>query len=102
MARPGGPASRALLVAALAVALTLGATPGVGATSHGSGASVPDRPSVDQTIERLTARTREHRQDRAAWTVLGGQVVVAELQRRVAEQAVRGGAPRGELQRLPG
>jgi len=71
MARPGGPASRALLVAALAVALTLGATPGVGATSHGSGASVPDRPSVDQTIERLTARTREHRQDRAAWTALG-------------------------------
>ena len=71
MARPGGTASRALLVAALAVALTLGATPGVGATSHGSGASVPDRPSVDQTIDRLTARTREHRQDRAAWTALG-------------------------------
>ena len=59
-------ASRAVLVAATAVALTLGATPGAGATSHGPGAQ-----KIDQTIERLSAKTREGRQDRAAWTALG-------------------------------
>ena len=55
----------------LAVALALGATPGAGAAGHGSGAPVPDRPSVDHTIDRLTAKTRAQRQDRAAWTALG-------------------------------
>jgi tetratricopeptide (TPR) repeat protein len=66
MSRPSATASRALLVAATAVALTLGATPGAGATSHGPGAQ-----KIDQTIERLSAKTREGRQDRAAWTALG-------------------------------
>jgi tetratricopeptide (TPR) repeat protein len=66
MSRPNATASRALLVAATAVALTLGATPGAGATSHGPGAQ-----KIDQTIERLSAKTREGRQDRAAWTALG-------------------------------
>src|SRR5437899_4512980 len=71
MARPSGTGLRTLLVAATAVALTLGVTPSVGATSHGPGGSHQDRPSVDQTIERLTAKTRQHRQDSAAWTALG-------------------------------
>jgi tetratricopeptide (TPR) repeat protein len=66
MSRPSATASRALLVAATAVALTLGATPGAGATSHG-----PSAQKIDQTIERLSAKTREGRQDRAAWTALG-------------------------------
>ena len=71
MARPSGTGMRTLLVAATAVALTLGITPSAGATSHGPGGSHQDRPSVDQTIERLTAKTRQHRRDRAAWTALG-------------------------------
>ncbi len=66
MSRPSATASHALLVAATAVALTLGATPGAGATSHGPGAQ-----KIDQTIERLSAKTREGRPDRAAWTALG-------------------------------
>jgi tetratricopeptide (TPR) repeat protein len=66
MSRPSATASRALLVAATAVALTLGATPGARATSHGPGAQ-----KIDQTIERFSAKTREGRQDRWAWTALG-------------------------------
>jgi tetratricopeptide (TPR) repeat protein len=63
--------SRTLLALATAVALTLGAMPGAGATGPAAGPSSPARPTVDQTIERLTAKTREHRQDRGAWTALG-------------------------------
>ena len=48
-------ASRTLLALATAVALTLGATPGARAT--GPSASAPARPTVDQTIERLTSLT---------------------------------------------
>jgi tetratricopeptide (TPR) repeat protein len=64
--------SRALVVAATAVALALGGTPGARATSHGPGVLSADQPSVDRAIDRLTTRTRQHRQDRAAWTALGG------------------------------
>ena len=66
------PASgRIVLAAAVAVALALGATPSARAGGHGSGASALDRPSVDQTIDRLTTKTRAQRQDVAAWTALG-------------------------------
>ncbi len=62
---------RIVLAAAAAVLLVLGATPGARAAGHGSGAATPDRPSVDQAIDRLTSQTRRERQDRAAWTALG-------------------------------
>lgn len=68
MASAGSIGSRVVLAAA-AVALVLGATPS--ARAAGDGAVVPDRLTVDQTIERLTTRTRQQRQDRAAWTALG-------------------------------
>src|SRR5262245_24368615 len=42
-----------------------------GARAADGGAVAPDRPSVDQTIDRLTAKTRRERQDHAAWTALG-------------------------------
>ena len=61
---------RTALAAVAAVALTLGAMPGARA-ADGGGAVAPERPSVDQTIDRLTAKTRRERQDRAAWTALG-------------------------------
>ena len=60
-----------LVLAATVAALVLGATPSARATGDGSGVTAPDRPTVDQTIERLTAKTRQERQDRAAWTSLG-------------------------------
>ena len=60
-----------LVLAATVAALVLGATPSARATDDGSGATAPDRPTVDQTIERLTTKTRQERQDRAAWTALG-------------------------------
>src|SRR6516165_3507666 len=60
-----------LVLAATVAALVLGATPSARATDDGSGATAPDRPTVDQTIERLTTKTRRERQDRAAWTALG-------------------------------
>jgi len=63
--------SRIVAAAATAIALVLGAAPSTRATGHGSSASVPDRPSIDQTINRLTLKTRQNRQDRAAWTALG-------------------------------
>jgi tetratricopeptide (TPR) repeat protein len=62
---------RIVPAAAAAVLLVLGATPGARAAGHGSGAATPDRPSVDQAIDRLTSQTRRERQDRAAWTALG-------------------------------
>jgi tetratricopeptide (TPR) repeat protein len=70
MAPASGTKSR-LVLAAAAVALVLGATPSARAGGHGSGAPVPDRPSVDHTIERLTTKTRAQRQDAVAWTALG-------------------------------
>jgi tetratricopeptide (TPR) repeat protein len=63
--------SRIVAAAATAIALVLGAAPSTRAAGHGSSASVPDRPSIDQTIDRLTLKTRQQRQDRAAWTALG-------------------------------
>jgi tetratricopeptide (TPR) repeat protein len=60
--------SRALIVAATAVALALGATPSARATSQGQAFVAPD---VDRTIDRLMARTRQAAQDRSAWTALG-------------------------------
>src|SRR5262249_57945200 len=70
---PQGPAvtSRIVLAAAAAVLLVLGAAPGARAAGHGSGATAPG-PSVDQTIDRLTSKTRREGQDRAAWTPLRG------------------------------
>src|SRR6185369_11076452 len=65
-------ASRVVLAAATAAALVLGVTPSARATDDGSGAVVPDRATLDQTIEQLTTKTRQQRQDRAAWTALGG------------------------------
>jgi len=59
---------QALIVAAMAVALALGATPSARAASPGQALVAPD---VDRTIDRLTARTRQVAQDRAAWTALG-------------------------------
>src|SRR6185436_19053876 len=64
-------ASRVVLAAATAAALVLGVAPSARATGDGSGAVVPERPTVDQTIEQLTTKTRQQRQDRAAWTALG-------------------------------
>ena len=61
---------RIALAAVAAVALALGAMPGVRAADGGD-AVAPERPSVDQTIDRLTTKTRRERQDRAAWTALG-------------------------------
>ena len=61
---------RIALAAVAAVALALGAMPGVRAADGGD-AVAPERPSVDQTIHRLTTKTRRERQDRAAWTALG-------------------------------
>jgi len=62
---------RIVLAAAAAVLLVLGATPGARAAGRGSGAAAPERPSVDQTIDRLTGKTRREGQDRAAWAALG-------------------------------
>jgi len=62
--------SRIVLAAAAAVLLVLGAAPGARAAGHGSGATAPG-PWVDQTIDRLTSKTRREGQDRAAWTALG-------------------------------
>jgi tetratricopeptide (TPR) repeat protein len=64
-------ASRVVLAAATAAALVLGVAPSARATGDGSGTVVPERPTVDQTIEQLTTKTRQQRQDRAAWTALG-------------------------------
>src|SRR5258706_12352411 len=65
-------ASRVVLAAATAAALVLGVTPSARATGDGPGAVVPERPTGDQTIERLTTKTRQQRQGRAAWTALRG------------------------------
>jgi tetratricopeptide (TPR) repeat protein len=62
---------RTVLAAATAVALTLGAAPGAGATSHGLEPVSSRRPSVDETIERWAAKTRQSPDDGAAWTALG-------------------------------
>ena len=63
--------SRVVLAAVVTVALVLGAAPSARATGHGPDASAPERLSVDQTIDRLTTRTRQQPKDRAAWAALG-------------------------------
>lgn len=60
-----------LVLAAAAVALVLGATPGARAAGHGPATATAARPSVDQTIARLTAKTRRGPQESAAWIALG-------------------------------
>ena len=60
-----------VLAAAAAVLLVLGSPPGARAAGHGAGAAAPDRPSVDQAIDRLISQTRREGRDRAAWTALG-------------------------------
>jgi tetratricopeptide (TPR) repeat protein len=62
---------RRLTVVAVTLALALGSTPSARAAGHGPARPVPDQPAVDQAIERLTARTRGHRDDAAGWTALG-------------------------------
>jgi tetratricopeptide (TPR) repeat protein len=71
MAPASGRLERALIVAVTAAALALGAIPGARAAGPGQAPAEPDRPAVDRTIDRLTARTRHAEQDRAAWTALG-------------------------------
>ena len=61
---------RVALAAVAAVALALGAMPSARA-ADGGGAVAPERLSIDQTIERLTAKTRRERQDHLAWAALG-------------------------------
>ena len=61
---------RVALAAVAALALALGAMPSARA-ADGGGAVAPERLSIDQTIERLTAKTRRERQDRLAWAALG-------------------------------
>jgi len=64
-------ASRMVLAVATAAVLALGVTPSAAAAVDADGATAPDRATIDQTIERLTVRTRQQRADRAAWAALG-------------------------------
>src|SRR5262245_37646609 len=62
---------RGLTVVAVTLALALGSTPSARAASHGPARPAQDQQAVDQAIERLTARTRQHRDDSSGWTALG-------------------------------
>ena len=62
---------RGLTVVAVALALALGSTPSARAAGHRPAPSIQDQPAIDQAIERLTARTRQHQDDPATWTALG-------------------------------
>ena len=62
---------RALTVVAVTLALALGSTPSARAAGHGPARPAQDQQAVDQAIERLTARTRQHRDDSSGWTALG-------------------------------
>ena len=62
---------RGLTVVAVALALALGVIPSARAAGHRPAPSIQDQPAVDQAIERLTARTRQHRDDPAGWAALG-------------------------------
>src|SRR5437773_650429 len=88
-------ASRVVLAAATAAALVLGVTPSARATGDGPGAVVPERPTVDQTIERLTTKTRQQRQDRAAWTALGDAFM--QKARETADASYYGRDERGRV-----
>jgi tetratricopeptide (TPR) repeat protein len=66
---------RRLTVVVVAFALALGVTPSARAAGHGPARPAPDQPAVDQAIERLIARTRQHRDDPAGWTALGDAFV---------------------------
>src|SRR5215831_13409634 len=59
---------RAITVMAVALALALGSTPS--ARAAGPARPAADQPVVDQAIERLSARTRQHRDDPSGWTAL--------------------------------
>ena len=67
----GHRASRMALAVATAAVLALGVTPSAAAAADAGSATAPERVTIDQTIERLTARTRQQRADRAAWAALG-------------------------------
>src|SRR5262249_58162573 len=62
---------RALTVVAVTLALALGSTPSARAAGHGPARPAQDQQTVDQAIERLTARTRQHRDDSSGWAALG-------------------------------
>jgi tetratricopeptide (TPR) repeat protein len=64
---------RGLMVVAVAVnlALVLGSTPSAPAEGRGPARTTHDQRAVDQAIERLTVRTRQHRDDPSGWTALG-------------------------------
>jgi Flp pilus assembly protein TadD len=62
---------RRLTLVAVALALALGVAPSARAAGHGPARPAPDQPAIDQAIERLTARTRQHRDDPTGWTALG-------------------------------
>lgn len=59
---------RRITVVAVALALALGSTPS--ARAAGPARPAADQPAVDQAIERLSARTRQHRDDPSGWTAL--------------------------------
>jgi len=59
---------RAITLMAVALALALGSTPS--ARAAGTARPAADQPAVDQAIERLSARTRQHRDDPSGWTAL--------------------------------
>src|SRR5215470_18276307 len=61
---------RGLTVVAVTLALALGSTPSARAAGHGPARPAQDQQAVDQAIERLTARTRQHRDDSSGWTAL--------------------------------
>jgi tetratricopeptide (TPR) repeat protein len=88
--------SRVVLAAATAVALVLGVTPSARAMGDGSGAAIAERSTVDQTIDRLTTRTGQQRQDRAAWTALGGAFM--QKARETADLSYYGRAEQAFLQ----